>query len=116
MDFVVSLTGCIYVIDSAGQRVPDEEQVLESHLDTVMEELTLLDARDPAIDLDLSDNSVVMSVMVQAPNPVKAVSEASGFLRTAIHAAGGSTPDWPGQYDKAWEVMLVSLRCDLVTA
>lgn len=116
MDYVVSLTGSIRVIDSNGQRVPDEEQVLESHLDAVMEELTRLEARDPAVDMDLSDNSVVMSIMVQAPNPVDAVSKASGFLRSAIHAAGGSTPDWPGQYDKAWEVMLVSLRCDLVTA
>lgn len=104
------------MIDANGQRIPDEGQVLESHLDAVMEELVHLDAGDPAIDTDLSNNSVVLSLMVEAPNPLTAVDVASGYLRSAIHAAGGSTPDWPGRHDKAWEVMLVSLRCDLVSA
>ena len=116
MDYVVSLTGCIYAIEATGRRVADEEQVVESHLDAVMKELIGLNARDPAIDMDVTDNSVVMSVLVEAPTPVAAVGVATGYFRTAIHAAGGSTHDWPGQDHHAWEVTLVSLRCDLVTA
>ena len=85
---------------------------IEHHLDNVMEELLKLDALDPTIGL--GDDLVDFSVMTEAINPVDAVNKASGTLRTAIHAAGGGTPDWPKVSDEVWGVWLVSVRTDAV--
>jgi hypothetical protein len=107
--FVVSLVGRISVLDDAGQEVlTDADQVIEEHLDQVMEELDNLGAPDPSIELD--GDRVEFTVMVAATNPLGAVSQASGLLRTAIHAAKGATPDWPtSAEDGAWAVQLVSV-------
>ncbi len=55
------------------------------------------------------------SVLVEAANPLEAAAEASDILRSAIHEAGGETPDWPGVPHEAWSVRLVSVRSDLVS-
>jgi hypothetical protein len=112
--FIVTLVGEISVRNSKGKKVAAPAALIESHLDDVMDELDKLDAADPRIDLDLVNNSVTFSVLVEAANPIGAVDEASGILRTAIHAAHGATPDWPGRHDQAWAVRLLSLRSDPV--
>lgn len=115
MHFMVALVGRVQVIDRAGNTVHDCAEIIEQHLDQVMDELQHLDAQDPSIDLDLaSDNEVAFSVLVEATNPLAAVDQASSVLRSAIHAAQGSTPDWPGASDKAWSVTLVSVRSEAV--
>ncbi|MHB8220286.1 MAG: hypothetical protein ACYDHU_08185 [Acidimicrobiales bacterium] len=116
MHFTVALVGHIRVTDHDGNVIDDSDVLIEQHLDEVMEELLHLDAQDPSIILDMSsDNEVTFSVLVEASNPLQAVERASGQLRSAIHAAHGSTPDWPGRSDKAWAVTLVSVRSELVT-
>jgi hypothetical protein len=72
---------------------PDQ---LEAHLDAVMEELLALGATDPDIGASLAQRQVEISVaVVGVADPEEAVRRAGALIRTAIHAAGGATPDWP---------------------
>jgi hypothetical protein len=107
--FVVTLTTEVAIRDGNGEPSKKAARLLESHLDEVMDELELLNAIDPSIELDLEVFRVDLSVLVSAANPVVAVTTASDLMRTAIHAAGGSTPDWPGTDSDAWSVRLVGL-------
>lgn len=70
---------------------------LSEHLDRVMEELVALDAIDPAIDATLGRGFVQMTFTVDAPTPEIGTKDGLDLLRTAIHAAGGATPDWPNE-------------------
>jgi hypothetical protein len=70
---------------------------LSDHLDQVMEELVTLEAIDPAIDATLGRGFVQITVEVEAPSPEAGAKEGLDLLRTAIHAAGGATPDWPNE-------------------
>lgn len=112
--FVVSLVGRISAVDGGGTFTTEGgAKVIEAHLDQVMEELDNIGALDPSIEL--TGDAVEFTIMVAALNPLGAVSQASGLLRTAIHAAGGATPDWPrADDDGVWAVELVSVRSDLV--
>jgi hypothetical protein len=94
--------------------VDNPAAVIEAHLDEVMDELLHLEAGDPSIDMDLSRSEVQFAVLVQAANPLDATNEASGLIRSAIHKANGSTPDWPEPHDDVWSVQLLSLRADPV--
>lgn len=116
MQFVVTLVGEVEVQNGNGESVPDVAEAVESHLDQVMDELENLGAGDPRIDLELAEPvCVAFAVLVDATNPIGAVSQASGLLRTAVHAAGGATPDWPGPYDESWSVRLVGVRSEAVS-
>lgn len=109
MDFVVALDCIITVSDSDGE-VDDTDAIIEAHLDEVMNEMMALGTRDPSIELDLTTGQVSFSVLVESANPIGAAAAASGFVRTAIHAAGGATPDWPGPTHEAWAVQWMALR------
>jgi hypothetical protein len=113
MNFVVTLAG---EVRATGDDLPDVDKLIESHLDDVMDELGSLGADDPGIELDLDRGEVTFSVLVGADNPVGAINQASTLLRTAIHAAKGATPDWPGPQEDCWYVRLLSVRSDLVEA
>lgn len=105
--FSVALRG---VITAAGGKQDD----VEAHLDSVMEELLQLGAEDPSIEAALADGSVSILVTVSAINPLQAVTQASGFIRAAIHAAGGSTPDWPDVHHGAWSMQLLGVSAGRV--
>jgi hypothetical protein len=75
-------------------------EVIPADLDRVMIELLALEActeglGDSAIGLDLEALSAEISVSVEAESPEVAISTAMNAIRTAIHAAGGSTAGWP---------------------
>ncbi len=110
MRFTVSLLGEVHARTEDGVQPENEAELLEAHLDTVMQELEKLGASDTVIDLDLGVSRVTFEVLVEAPNPLEAVSTASTQIRSAIHAAHGSTPDWPGPNHEAWSVRLVGVR------
>lgn len=93
-----------------GMIIADDESDVESHLDEVMTELLRLDAEDCSIDTDLGAHRVTLAVAVEAGNPLEAVDQASGFIRAAIHAAGGATPDWPSADHGAWAIRLIGVR------
>lgn len=107
--FAVSLECAVEVTPEFQGEVFDPASVLEAHFDQVMDELLKLNAVDPSIDASLAAATVTFSVVVEAVNPIAAVEEASGVVRTAVHAAGGGTPDWPSSYDGAWGVRLVGV-------
>lgn len=106
VDMTVELVGTI-TVSPAGD---DDDVVVEQHLDMVMDELCTLGAVDPDIALDLGDYTVTLTATINAPNPVAAVQEASTLFRTAIHAAGGATPDWPDAFAEAWAIRLTSVQ------
>lgn len=117
MKFTVRLQGSIDVTTD-DEPVSDAERcsMIEAHLDDVMDELLTLAADDPTIDVDLSTRHVSLALVVEAKNPVGATAQASGLFRTAIHAAGGHTPDWPNEDNPSWGVRLMDLRATPVNA
>ncbi len=68
---------------------------LEGELDKIMEELCRLGVTDPWIGATMSTGEVDVSLEVAAVNLEKAFAAAMSTVRSAIQAAGGSTPDWP---------------------
>lgn len=85
--------------------IPTNEAAdISSDLDRVMVELLALEGctqalTDSAIGLDLAEMSAEISVSVEAESPEVAIALAMGSIRTAIHAAGGSTAGWPSVSD-----------------
>ncbi len=104
MHFVITLVGTISVKDTHGQEPQNAAELLEAHLDAVMEEFLKMKVMDPDIDLDLEDCCVKFAIMVEADDPDAAIAKASPLVRSAIHGAGGSTPDWPDSNHNAWSV------------
>lgn len=77
-------------------RVSDVED-LDAQTDAVMNHLVdLEDAHlsDISMDVIFSEQLVTISVLSRKNTLVEALEHASSAIRTAIHAAGGSTPDW----------------------
>ena len=98
-----------------GGPVGDEaDSVIEENLDHAMQELVSLGATDPRIDAAVVERGASFFVTVEAPNPIDASTAASGLIRTAIHAAGGGTPDWPAPSSEAWLVRLLGVASHAV--
>lgn len=118
MRFIVSLEGSIDVTSDGDAPVTDQDRrtAIESHLDNVMDELMTLAAEDPTIDVNVETGHVSLAVVVEARNPIGATAQASGLFRTAIHAAGGHTPDWPNEDRASWGIRLMDLRATPVNA
>jgi hypothetical protein len=107
MHFVITLSGTIAVTDSNGQEPKGVDQLIEAHLDAVMEQFLGIGVLDP--DIELESNRVKFAVMVEANDPDDAIRIASPLVRSAIHGAGGSTPDWPESDNHAWSVEQTTL-------
>jgi hypothetical protein len=69
-------------------------ETLDAILDSIMEEFFALKAVDPDIGATLAKGLVQLAVSVDAPDLKDALHLGGGQIRTAIHAAGGHTPDW----------------------
>lgn len=72
---------------------------LADHVDQVTEQLVGLEdctpeLLDSAIGLEISTGSVDVDITVDTDLPEDALRIGLSCLRTAIHAAGGGTPDW----------------------
>lgn len=112
MHYVVMLSGTIAVTGDDGQRLvgDDADALIEQHLDAVMDALEDMGAEDPDVELDLTDCSIRVAILVEATDPDHAIDIASPQMRKAIDVAGGSTPDWPDSTHRAWSVRRVSLN------
>lgn len=95
-----------WLLTVSAQEAPSEEDGrtrLEQHLDQVMEALIKLDAcnldvHDPALSADFSAFPKVLvevELVVNGHGP-DALGIGGSVLRSAIHTAGGCTPDWRG--------------------
>ena len=88
---------------------PDDN--LDEHTDRVMEELLAIEddqLTDSAVGVDLGTGHVEIEVTARARTFEDALTVADGAMRTAIHAAGGATPNW--------QVIQIALRAELVEA
>lgn len=72
---------------------------LDEHTDEVLRELLALqsdDLTDATVAVDLGTGVIDIEVVGVADSYDDAVGVADGAIRAAIHAAGGSTPEWRG--------------------
>lgn len=70
---------------------------LDAHTDSVMEELLALEDDqlcDADISVDFGRSAVEISIVAIGPDFDEAVERADSAIRSAIHAAGGSTRAW----------------------
>lgn len=122
MRYAVTVLGHAEVID-AGPNA-DDPQLLEDHLDEVMNQLVALEEGDGRVaDADISarllDGDVEISVVVQAGNTTEANEIGMGVIRCAVHAAGGHTPGWENATAATWELEVEEAsqrKLDLVEA
>ena len=70
----------------------------EAHAGALMEALLALEGSSEisgsAVSLDMDANSVEIEVVGNGPTFEEAVAAADSCIRSAIHSAGGSTPEW----------------------
>jgi len=74
---------------------PDDD--VDGHTDRFMEELLALEddkLTDSAVGVDLGTGLVEIEVTARGETFEEALSIADAAIRTAIHAAGGMTPNW----------------------
>lgn len=95
MKYDVEFAG--HVLDGPQGDLPAPD-ALEAHLEGVMEQLIKLDVENPVVAAEAHDGSVEISVTITADSPEDAVAAGSASIRSAIHAAGGYTPDWEVQW------------------
>lgn len=76
-----------------------------------MEELLELGTEDAAIGAAGREGTVEISGTVEAESPDEAITKGAGLIRTAIHAAGGHTPDWTVDW-----ISVSARKADLVQA
>jgi hypothetical protein len=75
---------------------PAEEEAFNRFLDAVQDELLELESvTDPTVSASLSDGTLSIMLTVDAETPEALVKTGMGAIRTAFHAAGAATPDWP---------------------
>lgn len=90
MRFKVAFQG--WVVTSEG-RLPRRDE-LEQHLAVVMAELRSLGFKDAVINSDSQLGNVEVEVPVDADDWDEAQELGSSVIRSAIHGAGGATPNW----------------------
>lgn len=76
---------------------PDSD--LGEATDRVTDQLALIDERTPelldyAVSSDATDNTAVFEITVDADDEMEALAGAVSWVRAAIHATGGATPNW----------------------
>lgn len=64
-------------------------------LDMLYVEMNKLEMRHISIDLDQAAGTVWVACTMDVEDESDGLFEAHTALRTALHAAGGFTPDWP---------------------
>jgi hypothetical protein len=87
-----------FTVRVGGDSSTEKETSLEQHLDDLMNELLKLercnlDIHDPSVGGTLTTGDVEIELTVDVPED-QAVQRTRAIIRTAIHAAGGSTPRW----------------------
>ena len=78
---------------------PDSDERLLGQGDRVMSALLDLESSDPritdsAVSLDEATRLMTIGLVVTGVDYEETVAHALTSIRAAIHAAGGSTPDW----------------------
>lgn len=86
----------------------NDKDGLGAHSEAVMEQLLLLEAADNIIDsavsTDRGKSQVTIEVVGCGADDMEALIHGVTAIRTAIHAAGGATPDWPDGLEN-WNII-----------
>lgn len=77
---------------------PPADDAIERHFDLVLDELEKLGV-EADITASLASGRVDFDVEIDTPLIQDALAEGLTALRTALHAAGASTPNWPNVDD-----------------
>jgi hypothetical protein len=82
----------------------------------VVDQLAMIDDNtaeflDYAVSSDASDGTVTFEITADAEDELQAVAGAVSWVRTAVHAAGGSTPGWNVRGVGAVEVEPATADC-----
>ncbi|MER6626362.1 hypothetical protein [Streptomyces sp. NPDC000931] len=76
-------------------------EMVHAHGETVMRELLELERHNPdftdsTVSTDALERTVTVEILVlDEGDPPRVLRRALDLIRTAIHAAGGATPNWP---------------------
>lgn len=70
---------------------------------------------DSAVSADRGKRAIEIEVTVQASSEHEAIAIGQAAIRSAIHAAGGDTPQWP-THDDVVSMLPTSLETTRVTA
>ena len=94
MRYQVAYQGQAKALDDDGRPVPHDPDELDRHLEDIQDQLLELGADDATVSATLASGDVEISVTVEASTLDEATERGSSVIRTAIHAAGGFTPNW----------------------
>ncbi len=100
MKLTVEIQAVFSVVEKNGtQQRPMEPKALTSHCSDVMDELVKLEESgcgidSPAVSVDTTLGQVEIELRAQGETFEDAQRMGLLSMRTAIHAAGGATPDW----------------------
>jgi hypothetical protein len=88
---------------------------VHDHGQRVMEELLHLedcnsDFTDSAVSTDAAANTIRIELLILHADPTTALKRALDLIRTAAHAAGGATPDWPTVSDLPNQVRIAKAQ------
>ena len=113
-EFHISSTEPSTTVADEVERIMEHLLKLESSDDRLM---------DAAVGLDLDLMSVEISMSAEGATFEEGLAIALAAIRTAIHSAGGSTPDWPNfddllphGHDMAVEDGLILQRGELIAS
>jgi hypothetical protein len=88
-----------FSIEVQGESGPATEARLEQQLTAVMDALLDLEecnpeVHDPSVGASLAEGTAEIELTVDTESSEEAVRISRSIIRTAIHTAGGFTPDW----------------------
>lgn len=107
MEYVVTAVIGIDLKGPSDETLSDPDGELMRHIDDVMTELAHRWVADSSVELDLSRCEATFSLLVEAGDETRAISQGRGVLSMAIHSAQGSTPHRPFPRDATWSVRLL---------
>ena len=108
MKYVVTLVLGIELIQDPNRAAGDVEGEILAHVDDAMRELERRWIDESGVELDLARSEALFSVVVNAGDETRAISQARGALSIAVHAARGATPHRPFPPDAEWSVKLLA--------
>jgi len=110
MEYVVTAVIGIDLKGPSDDTMSDTDGDLMRHIDDVMMELAHRWIEDSSVELDLARREATFSLLVEAGNEARAMSQGRGVLSMAIHSARGSTPHRPFPRDATWSVRVLETR------
>lgn len=85
-----------FVVEGSGDLFAWADAVTEALL---AHERCTAEVLDSAVSADRGERTIEIEVTVRAGSEYEAITVGHAAVRSAIHAVGGSTPDWPSHVE-----------------